>query len=143
MRNLILIFCLAGFASIAQTKTTTKPKEKQKKEVVKEAAVQPDRKASYVGGHEAMDKFIIANLKTPERLKTDTIIKTRTVFIKFMLDKTGKVTNATVMKGIKHCKECNDEAIRVVSLMPNWLPAIENNEAIDSWFNLPINFSKD
>jgi hypothetical protein len=81
-------------------------------------------------------------LKTPEKLKTDTTIKTRTVFLKFMLDKTGKVTNITVMKGIKYCKECSDEAIRVVTLMPNWNPAIENNEPKDSWFNLPINFNK-
>jgi len=140
MKKLIVILCLASFASVAQT--TAKQKPKQKKETVKEQVVQPDRKASYVGGSDAMDKFIISNLKAPEKLKTDTTIKTRTVFIKFMLDKTGKVTNVSVMKGIKNCKECSDEAIRVVNLMPNWNPAIENNETKDSWFNLPINFNK-
>jgi protein TonB len=144
MKNLIWILCLASFVSMAQNKPATKSNTKTKgsKELVKEPVVQPDRKASYVGGSNAMDKFILDNLKTPAKLKTDTAIKTTTVFLKFLIDKNGKVTNATVMKGIKNCKECSDEAIRVVNLMPNWIPAVENNEVKETWFNLPINFNK-
>lgn len=143
MKNLIWILCLAGFASFAQTKPAAKPANKTKPaKEVKEPVVQPDRKVSYVGGNAAMEKFILDNLKTPAKLNTDTAIKTRTVFLKFLIDKNGKVTNVTVMKGIKHCKECSDEAIRVVNMMPNWIPAVENNEIKESWYNLPINFNK-
>jgi hypothetical protein len=107
-----------------------------------EAVNIPDRKAEFVGGNAAMEKYIITNLKYPEKLDTDTSIKTRNVFMKFMVDKTGKVSEVSVMKGIKGCKACSDEAIRVVSTMPNWSPAIEANQAIDSWFTLPITFAK-
>lgn len=142
MKKLIIAFCLTSVFAVAQTKPASKPKTAAKKETKTEAAVMPDHKAEYVGGNEAMEKYIIDNLKYPEKLDQDTSIKTRKVFLKFMVDKTGKVTNVSVMKGIKGCKACSEEAIRVVSSMPNWKPAVENNQTIDSWFNLPITFAK-
>lgn len=142
MKKLIWVFCLTGFITVAQTKPAAKTGAKAKKDNKKEEVI-PDRKASFVGGSAAMDNFIIQNLKTPPVLKTDTAIKTKTVFLKFMIDSIGRVSNVTVMKGIKGCKPCNDEAVRVVTIMPNWLPAAENNKTKSSWFNLPINFTKD
>lgn len=140
MKKVTLLFCLISLGSFGQAKPTAKPKPK--KETKTEAVVMPDKKAEYIGGQEAMEKFIIANIKYPDALN-DTTIKTRKVFTKFMIDKTGKVTSVSVMKGIKGCKPCSEEAIRVVSSMPNWSPAVENNQTIDSWFNLPITFVKE
>lgn len=146
MKKLVLLFCLIGFTAVSQTKPAAKPQTKPKKEVKSETEVTkanlPDRKASFVGGSEAMDKFIISNLKTPEKFKTDTAIKTNTVFLRFMIEKTGKVSNVEVVKGIKKCKECSEEAVRVVNMMPSWNAAIENGQMIDSWYNLPVNFQK-
>jgi len=141
-KKLVLVFCLISAGAIAQTKPIAKKKTAVKEEAKVEAIVQPDHKAEYVGGNDAMEKFIIANLKYPEVLKTDTTIKTKKVFLKFMIDKTGAVNEVSVMKGIKGCKACSEEAIKVVSSMPKWKPAIENNQSVDSWFNLPISFSK-
>ncbi len=142
MKKLIVLFSMMSCMAVAQTKPAAKPKTQAKKETKTETVAMPDHKAEYVGGNEAMEKFIIDNLKYPEKLDQDTSIKTRKVFLKFMVDKTGKVTNVSVMKGIKGCKACSEEAIRVVSSMPNWKPAVENNQTIDSWFNLPITFAK-
>ncbi len=142
-KQLMIVFCLLGIMATAQTKTTASAKKASaKKETKVEVTNIPDKKAEYVGGNDAMEKYIIANLKYPEKLETDTSIKTRKVFMKFMVDKTGKVNEVSVMKGIKGCKACSEEAIRVVSTMPNWSPAIEANQAIDSWFTLPISFAK-
>ncbi|MBK7311985.1 MAG: energy transducer TonB [Sphingobacteriaceae bacterium] len=143
-KQLTLALCLLGMFATAQTKTTASAKKTTAKKETKavEVTTIPDRKAEYVGGNDAMEKYIIANLKYPAKLETDTSIKTRKVFMKFMVDKTGKVTDVSVMKGIKGCKDCSEEAIRVVSTMPNWSPAIEANQAIDSWFTLPISFAK-
>ncbi len=143
-KQLTLALCLLGVFATAQTKTTASAKKTTAKKETKvvEVANIPDRKAEFVGGNAAMEKYIVSNLKYPEKLETDTSIKTRNVFMKFMVDKTGKVSEVSVMKGIKGCKACSDEAIRVVSTMPNWSPAIEANQAIDSWFTLPITFAK-
>lgn len=142
MKKLIIVLSIIGSCAVAQTKAPIKKTSAKKDAAVVETVNQPDHKAEYVGGSVAMEKFIIANLKYPEKLKTDTSIKTRTVFLKFMIDKTGMVKEASVMKGIKGCKECSDEAMKVVNMMPKWNPAVESNQFIDSWFNLPISFSK-
>jgi protein TonB len=136
MKHLTIVLCLLGMIANAQTKA------KAKKDTKAETQVMTDRKAEFVGGNAAMEKYIVANLKYQQKLDTDTSIKTRNVFMKFMIDKTGKVTDVSVMKGIKGCKECNDEATRVVTSMPNWNYAIENNQPADAWFTLPITFSK-
>ncbi len=138
MKHLTLVLCLLGILANAQTKTGAKTKKDSKAE----AQVMADRKAEFVGGNTAMEKYIVSNLKYQQKLDTDTNIKTRNVFMKFMIDKTGKVTDVSVMKGIKGCKECNDEATRVVTSMPNWNYAIENSQPVDAWFTLPITFSK-
>lgn len=137
MKHLTIVLCLLGLMANAQTKQGAKAKAKKAEE-----QVMADRKAEFVGGNAAMEKYIVTNLKYQSKLDTDTNIKTRNVFMKFMIDKTGKVTDVSVMKGIKGCKECNDEATRVVSSMPNWNYAIENNQPVDAWFTLPITFSK-
>lgn len=143
MKKLIVLFSIISLCSVAQTKAPAKKNASVKKDAASTAITnQPDHKAEYVGGSTAMEKYIISNLKYPEKLQTDTSIKTKKVFLKFMIDKTGAVKEVSVMKGIKGCKECSDEAIKVVSSMPKWNPAIENNQAVDSWFNLPISFSK-
>lgn len=141
-KQLTLMFCIAGMFATAQTKTLAKKTNTKKVAKTEEVKIVPDRKAEFIGGNEAMEKFIIANLKYPEKLELDTSIKTRKVFMKFMVDKTGKVNEVSVMKGIKGCKDCSEEAIRVVGMMPNWSPAIEENVAIDTWFTLPITFAK-
>jgi len=142
MKHLTIVLCLLGLLANAQTKAGAKPVAKAKKDAKTETQEVPDRKAEFVGGNAAMEKYIVANLKYQDKLDQDTSIKTRNVFMKFMVDKTGKVTEVSVMKGIKGCKECNEEATRVVSSMPNWLPAYENNEAKEEWHTLPITFSK-
>ncbi len=150
MKHLTIALCLLGSCAIAQTKPTVNPPAgkagksttAKKDTKVLEAQVVPDRKAEFTGGNAAMEKYIIANLKYPAKLDSDTSIKTRNVFMKFMIDKTGKVTEVSEMKGIKGCKECSEEATRVVSSMPNWTPAYENNEVKEEWHTLPITFSK-
>jgi periplasmic protein TonB len=143
MKSLTVVLCLFATMAVAQTKplAKTKPVKKDAKAAETNTVV-ADRKAEFVGGNAAMEKYILTNLKYPEKLDTDTSIKTRNVFMKFMVDKTGKVNDVSVMKGIKGCKECSEEATRVVSSMPNWVPAIEASEPVDAWFTLPITFSK-
>ncbi len=139
-KTLTILLLVYGVCYSAQTKTA--PKKQKAKEEINQYINEPDRKAEYVGGNDAMEKYIIDNLKYPEILDKDTSIVSRKLFLKFMVDKNGKVKNVEVVKPIKGCKECTDEALRVMNHMPDWKPAIENKQAVDSWFNLPITFRK-
>jgi protein TonB len=100
--------------------------------------VEVDIAAEYPGGLKELSKFIAANLNYPQ----SAIDKNREgkCFINFIIEKNGKVSNIKLVKKVKRCRECNQEAIRVIKMMPLWKPAYKNNQPVRSRFTLPINF---
>lgn len=91
----------------------------------------------YPGGNEAMYKFIGDNIKYPEKAKEDKI--SGRVFVNFIVEKDGAVSNVNVLRGIGG--GCDEEASRVVAMMPNWTPGTQKGKAVRVSFNLPINFA--
>ncbi|MFZ6009073.1 MAG: energy transducer TonB, partial [Bacteroidota bacterium] len=88
----------------------------------------------------AMYHFISSNLKFPMSCINDTSFNERcTVYVKYVVDETGKVGNIQILKGCK-CEEFNKEAVRVISMMPAWNPAITRNKAVKSNQQIPISF---
>jgi TonB family protein len=88
----------------------------------------------FPGGDEKLKKFIADNIKWPS---TDWC-GTGQVYIKFKVDSIGQISNATIYKGIDELAD--KEAIRVVSIMPKWIPAKRDGKGVDTWFILPISF---
>lgn len=58
--------------------------------------------------------------------------------VKFVIDEDGGIAGVTLLKGIG--RECDEEAIRVVSEMPHWLPGMSEGEPVRVYFTLPITF---
>ncbi|MBC7920329.1 MAG: energy transducer TonB, partial [Ferruginibacter sp.] len=48
------------------------------------------------------------------------------------------VTKAAVVKGIG--KECDEEALKLVSQMPNWKPGLHQGEPVPVKYILPVRF---
>ncbi|MDD5570171.1 MAG: energy transducer TonB [Bacteroidales bacterium] len=92
---------------------------------------------AYIGGEEAMIKFLGENIKYPEKAKKKGI--QGTVLISFIIDEEGNVTNAQIRKGIK--KVCDEEALRVVKLMPKWKPGKQSGKPVKVQFIMPVNFT--
>jgi protein TonB len=91
---------------------------------------------TYEGGLGAMSKFLSRNIRYPS---ADRRVGTQgTVFVSFVIDSEGKVTQAQVVRGIS--ATCDAEAIRVVSMMPRWKPGIQNKQAVAVRMMLPITF---
>lgn len=93
--------------------------------------------AEYVGGPQAMAKFILNNLKYPSRARSNMI--QGTVYVSFVVDTEGHVIRTEILRGIS--RECDEEAKRVVSLMPGWKPAHQNGMAVMVKMVLPIKFA--
>ena len=53
-------------------------------------------------------------------------------------DRSGRVTNAKVKKGIHPTLDA--EALRVVESMPDWSPGIQNGEFVRVMFTIPVLF---
>ena len=92
--------------------------------------------AEFNGGQEAMYKFISDNLTYPANAKKAK--KEGKVFIGFTVKENGKLTDISVKRGFD--AECDAEALRVVKMMPDWVPATKNGKAVSSEYVLPFNF---
>jgi TonB family protein len=95
----------------------------------------------YPGGQIEMQKFIASNMRYPQ----DAIEKNLQgkVYIKFRIDNSnGKIDSISVAKGATNCPMCDEEAIRVVKMMPNWNP-VKGSEQKAYWVQLPITFVLD
>lgn len=111
-------------------------------EVVKEEADEDaiftvvEQQAEFPGGFEALGKFLSKNMKYPAVARRMGI--EGSVFVSFVIDKEGKISDLQVIKGIS--VECDKEALRVIQLMPPWKPGKQNGKAVRCRFVLPIKF---
>ena len=82
--------------------------------------------ARFPGGEKAFDEFLLTNLKYPadaQRLGVE-----GRVFIQFIVEKDGSISNSQVVKGIG--AGCDEEALRVINAMPDWIPGKQRGTPI-------------
>ena len=60
------------------------------------------------------------------------------VYLQFIIDKDGSLTNMTVLKGIGI--GCDEEAVRVLSECPKWEPGKQRGKPVKVKMALPIIF---
>lgn len=97
-----------------------------------------EEEATFPGGMSALSKFLGENIKYPQRAVDERI--SGRLYIQFVVDSEGYIDAVKVKKGVSGCPECDQEAVRVVKMMPQWKPARNNNKAVASYFNLPVTF---
>jgi TonB family protein len=90
----------------------------------------------YPGGEDARLNYLMKNIHYPEAAKEQNI--QGTVYITFIIEKDGRVTNVKVLRGIGG--GCDAEAIRVIKSMPTWKPGTQKGKAVRCQYNMPIRF---
>lgn len=93
----------------------------------------------YKGGLAEMGAFLQKNLKYPSPA-AQAGIQGR-VFVEFTVASDGKIENVSAIKGIGF--GCDEEAVRVVRLMKNWIPGKQAGVPVKVRFTLPIVFQLD
>jgi periplasmic protein TonB len=114
--------------------STGEVEEEEVLEVIDFAVV--ETKPQYPGGDAELLRFIAENTKYPEIAKENGI--QGKVFVKFVIDQNGRVTNVTVMKGVD--LYLDEEAVRVVKTIPNWTPGKQRGKPVPVNYIVPINF---
>ncbi|MCX6296403.1 MAG: TonB family protein [Bacteroidetes bacterium] len=87
--------------------------------------------------YDNMAQFIADNLKYP-RIAVDNGTE-GTVYVTFVVEKDGKITDIKLLRGIGD--GCEQEAMRVVGMMPLWEPGTQKNIPQRVQCNLPIRFT--
>lgn len=95
-----------------------------------------EQQAEFPGGSDELLIYLKKNVRYPD-LALESNIQ-GTVYVTFVVNRNGKISGVKVLRGIGG--GCEDEAVRVVQNMPNWLPGKQNGEVVSSRFNLPISF---
>jgi protein TonB len=94
--------------------------------------IKPEIGPEYIGGQPQMYKFIIANLNDAVATK-----KGR-VNLRFVIEKDGSIGDVEIMRGL--CPACDEEAKRVIKLMPKWKPGQVNYRNARCYYHMPIVF---
>jgi len=91
----------------------------------------------FPGGIEALKTYVASTMKYPV-IALENGIQGQ-VFVKFVVDKSGKVTNAKISRGVD--PSLDKEALRIVNSLPKWSPGKQHGEAVDVTYEMPINFN--
>ena len=119
---------VTGFAPSASENLNKKDKFQEFQEVSK--------RPEFPGGYTALSKFLRDNIQYPAEAQKNNI--TGTVFVQFEVKSNGEVKDAKILRGIG--KSCDDEALRIVNLMPLWSPGTKEGKPVNTNFAFPIKF---
>jgi periplasmic protein TonB len=61
-----------------------------------------------------------------------------TVFLTFIVEKDGSVSNVTVVKGVDPLLD--NEAVKAISESPKWTPGLQRGEPVRVRYSIPLNF---
>ncbi|RVU02961.1 energy transducer TonB [Mucilaginibacter limnophilus] len=89
-----------------------------------------------VGGQQAWTKFLQRNLRFPSEAQEQGV--NGRVFISFIIEKDGKLSDITVLRGGEH--GFGEEALRVLKKAAAWTPGIQNGRPVRVKYVIPINF---
>lgn len=91
----------------------------------------------FPGGDEKLKTFLKNNTHYPPVAKEKQL--EGIVYVKFIIDKTGKITDIELTKSSGHTI-LDEEAIRVVKSLPNWEPGKQRGQKVNVNYVLPISF---
>lgn len=115
--------------------SSSQVQEEEPKPIFTVVEVMPE----YPGGANEMMKFLAENIKYPT-VDGENGISGR-VYVTFIVEKTGLISNVTILRGIG--AGCDEEAIRVIKMMPKWKPGTQRGQAVRVQYNVPIKFALD
>ena len=90
----------------------------------------------FIGEDGNVMKFLAKRIRYPLEAQKKNI--TGKVFVTFVINKNGEPVNFRIAKSVNPLLD--QEAIRVLQLMPNWKPGTQRGKAVRVSYTVPINF---
>ncbi len=95
-----------------------------------------EKMPEFPGSEEAFVNFIRMNVKYPAKAVADKL--EGRVVVKFIIRETGKPSDIRILHGIR--QDLNDECLRVMTTMPDWIPGKINGTPVAVSFSIPVRF---
>ena len=90
----------------------------------------------FPGGEAALQRYLHNSVKYPN-IAMENGIQGK-VYVGFVVERNGSISNVRIARGVD--ASLDKEAMRVVRLMPKWIPGKQNGEPVRVSFTAPINF---
>lgn len=110
----------------------TKPEGEQEEPVFYMVEEMPE----FPGGEIALRKHLANEIKYPAEAQKDTI--QGRVYVTFVVNKDGSVIDPKIARGVH--PSLDQEALRVVSGLPQWIPGKQRGQAVKVSYTVPISF---
>ncbi|MBJ6111655.1 TonB family protein [Hymenobacter sp. BT523] len=91
---------------------------------------------AFPGGEEAFRRYLSAKTRYPP--EAERLNLSGTVYVRFVVDEAGRIRDAEVVKGVG--AGLDEEALRLVRLMPWWTPGRQHGQPVRVQRTLPISF---
>ncbi|MBQ2508779.1 MAG: energy transducer TonB [Bacteroidales bacterium] len=95
-----------------------------------------DKEPAYPGGVDALYQYLGSHIIYPEKAKAERAVGT--VIVTFVVEKDGSISNIKVLKDPGY--GMSEEVVRVISQMPRWTPAMQQDKPVRAAFSLPVVF---
>ena len=96
-----------------------------------------DEDPQFPGGMDALYKWLAEHIEYPQQAKENGI--EGKVYVTFVVEKDGSITKPLLLRDIGG--GCGQEVIRVVKMMPRWIPGKNHGETVRVQFNIPVKFT--
>nr|WP_237488121.1 energy transducer TonB [Hufsiella ginkgonis] len=90
----------------------------------------------FPGGQKELVKFLNRNLKYPPQARSNNV--EGKVFTGFVVEKNGTLSDFKVLRGIG--SGCDEEALRVIRMLPAWKPAMVDGKPVRNSYVLSVTF---
>lgn len=90
----------------------------------------------FPGGTQALLDYLRKNIKYPPICRENGI--QGRVLVSFVVNKDGAIVEPQVVKSVN--KQLDQEALRVISTMPNWKPGKQRGKPVRVKYTVPVNF---
>jgi protein TonB len=126
----------AGMKEVLNEKPDTTLSKKDQGETKAIGMSVAQTEPEFPGGQDSLSSFLFKNLHQPEKLSPKGQWKHE--FVGFKVDKTGKLKDSKIMLSLG--EKADAEALRIISLMPDWKPATVAGNPVDKDYVLSIDF---
>ena len=83
-----------------------------------------------------MMKYLVKNIVYPDVAKENNI--SGRVVVRFTVRWDGEIIDPYIVRGA--ARILDNEALRVISIMPPWHPGLKDDQPVSTWFTQPITF---
>lgn len=95
-----------------------------------------EEQPSFPGGEEAFREFLRDNIEYPDAARDHGI--EGTVYVQFVVNTDGSVSGVKAVRGVDPLLD--EEAMRVVKMVPRWNPGKQRGKPVKALFTVPIKF---